>query len=246
MNKMIEDVAYMERYERKFKEQEELIKGQLMPGEEYRHCLDWDSWGGRYYCPCWVVTSEGRVWSLWDERFNAPHFERSGTRKANGEYSQGKYYYQNSNEQVLERIGKKRPARCYVHCLVANYFCDKTPIQLFGEEHCKVHHIFGYDLTADCMWQNRAKHIQYVRTEDHIILNAIQNGTRSARGLLQEAESTRSDPKEMALLKLLLDNGAYESNGYKLKNGISITYAADGKAKIKVVAPVTGGNRYYM
>ena len=242
MNLTTEDIFYKERYERKFKEQEELIKRQLMPGEEYKHCLDWDSWGGRYYCPCWVVTSEGRVWSLWFERFNTPYFERSGNRNANGEYFQGKYYYQNGTEQILERFGIKRPARCYVHCLVANYFCDKTAIELFGEEHCKVHHIFGYDWDADCMWQNRAKHIQYVKDDDHVLLNAIQKKTQRARKLLHDAEKEGEDT---TYLRLLLENGAFESDGYKLKNGISLTYDSKGKKTLKTIIPISGGHRFY-
>ena len=92
------------------------------------------------------------------------------------------------------------------------------------------------------MWQNRAKHIQYVKDDDHILLNAIQKRTKRVQKLLCDAEERGEDT---TYLRLLLENGAFEYDGHKLKNGISLTYDSDGKKTLKTIIPMTRGRRFY-
>lgn len=149
--------------EEKYKATFEEIKNtlDLIENEEIVHCLDKESFNGRYYFPKWAVTNMGRVYSLAVRKWCKAYLGDEGHKNNENKYSQATY-----------RVNKTK-----VHLLVANYFCDKTPIQLYGEKGIEVHHITRYDKNKSCMENNNSNNLVYVRKEDHAtILTKIQNG----------------------------------------------------------------------
>lgn len=229
------DEAY---WVRKFQEQEELIRHNL-PNENYKHCLDKDHFGMRYYNPIWVVTNEAHVWSLQYKRLLSPNQDMGGTRSKDGEYSQSRYYFKNSCPDAVKKVGVKKEIKVFVHQLVANYFCDRMPVNLYGEDACVVHHIFGYDEGADCTWLNRANHIQYVRKIEHKLLNALQNG-------ITQENFEKYGLVDSQVMRALVSNAAFEYQGYKLNNGVKVTYNADGSRRLSTVIPINGGKRAWL
>ena len=163
----------------RFAEQKERIYADLAEGETVKHCLDAESFGGIFYNPQWVITSEARLWSLGKNRnaggWNIP-YAHERTRRWN---------MRNDWHETKERLGLTSEKKIYHHQIVANYFCDKKAIELFGEENCVPHHVFRYhhllddgivqDRQEDCTWNNRSKHLRWVTKKDHAVLNYIQD-----------------------------------------------------------------------
>lgn len=226
----------------RFEDQKELIKENLLPSEEIKQCLDTESFNGRYYNPIWVVTSEARIWSLDKCGWYGQHTTKQGRPNAKGEYIQvQRYHAKNAWEETVKRAGTKDQVQVYYHQIVANYFCDKTAIKLFGEDGCVPHHLFGYyKFTSDdsicCRWINRAKHLCYVRKYDHKFLSALQNGTLETLKQKKKCEYDINDP----FMRMLIDNGKFEAGNRKLMNAVLVTYGNDGIAKFEVKCPIIG------
>ena len=225
---------------KKFKEQEELIK-QAFPGENYKQCLDKVSFGMRYYNPVWVVTDEAHVWSLKLMRALPGYQDDGGTKNKDGEYTQHRYHLKNSWYESVKASGRKYPLRVYFHQLVANYFCDKLAITLFGEEECVPHHIFGYDESASCQWLNRAKHIQYVKKEHHKLLNALQKG-------IKPEDFEKYGLENSAVMRHLVQNAKAKRmyHGQEIVTGVKVTYNSDGSSQLTCVIPINDGERVWL
>lgn len=183
------DEALRKEWVDRFEDQRERIQKVLFDGETIKQMLDEDSFGGRFYNPMWVITSEARIWSLAKNNNRGglliPKSSPQGRKNRNGEYpATRRWYEKNIWPEVLERLGIKAMANLYYHQMVANYFCDKKAIELFREENCVPHHIFRYhelynegivdSKQKDCTWNNRANHLKWVRRADHAVLSFIQ------------------------------------------------------------------------
>ena len=183
----------------KYEEQKEEIERQLLPGELMVHCIDTESFGGRFYNPRWVATSESRVYSLprkrWLKGTAKPCKNKAGdvTRV---------------NWTVTNTENKKDIT---VHQLTANYFCNKTVVEQFGEENVHVHHIWGYDPEKSCQENNRAEYLQYIVKKHHTFLNNLQRGTyRIPENVGQDVRTTYNTikhlyPRGRASVRLLYD-----------------------------------------
>ena len=147
-------------YKKRFEQQKELIASKMMPGEEFKHCIDNKSFGGKYYYPELVVTSYGRIWSLWSKRWKKIFLDTIGSTK--------EYHY-----IVVRNWPEKTNTTRYVHCLVANYFCDKTIIDELMkytllntleriEAEIEVHHKKAFSRDKSSTDNNNAKNLQYV------------------------------------------------------------------------------------
>ncbi len=132
-----------------YNEQKKHIESYLRDGEQICHCIDEQSFGGRYYNPNWVVTSAGRIYSLVRKHWISPFLKSGGRRNKAGEYPRTEYYV---------KIGKRDVK---FSRLIANYFCDKTLIQRYGEECVDVHHIVSFDSKLSCEENNCAGNLQY-------------------------------------------------------------------------------------
>ena len=166
----------------RFEEQKNRIQRDLAMGETIEHCLDTEHFGGRYYNPEWVITSEARIWSLAKNRnvggWNTP-YPHERTRR---------WYASNDWHETKERLGLEN-IKTYYHQIVANYFCDRKALDLFGEENCVPHHVFGYVHLFDqsvvqtrqecCTWNNRSKHLKWTTKGDHAVLNYLQDAKNS-------------------------------------------------------------------
>ena len=163
----------------RLEEQKESIQQELFEGETIKHCLDTESFDGAFYNPQWVITSEARVWSL------ARNNNHGGWNTPYPNDNDRRWYMKNDWHETKDRLGLNSEKRVFYHQAVANYFCDKKAIELFGEENCIPHHLFRYHhllddhivqtRQEDCTWNNRAKHLRWVTKYDHAVLNYIQD-----------------------------------------------------------------------
>lgn len=174
----------------RFEEQKDRIQNVLFDGETIKQMLDEESFDGRFYNPMWVITSEARIWSLAKNNNHGglliPKRSQQGRRNRAGEYTATRRWYEkNIWPEVVEKVGVTSMAQLYYHQMVANYFCDKKAVEIFGESSCVAHHIFRYrelvdegivnTKEEDCTWNNRAKHLRWVSKADHAVLTFIQN-----------------------------------------------------------------------
>lgn len=147
------------------------IEAMLEPDEQYAHCIDSESFGGRYFLPQMVVTSYGRIFTLSD---NKPrqikcYLEECGPRNKKGELIQKKYFYRIGNGEHILNIK--------AHQIVANYFCDKSVVEMYGEENVEVHHIGGYDTSYPNTYLNRWDRLQYAYIPSHNDMSLMQRGS---------------------------------------------------------------------
>ncbi|MBE5948200.1 MAG: hypothetical protein E7261_04125 [Lachnospiraceae bacterium] len=158
-----------------FNEQKENIEKQLRQGEEIKHCVDASSFGGKFFNPNWVVTNYARVYSLYYKRWLCPAKKYTGKKNRAGNRA-GMYFTLGRNINVSR--------------LVANYFCDKTLIDKYGEENVDVHHIRRINPLLSCEDNNKASNLQYVlkaaykngdnNVLTHSFATAVQTGTYKA------------------------------------------------------------------
>lgn len=226
--KVTDWIAEFRRQERKIRE--------AFPGEQFKQCLDKDSFNMRYYNPMWVVTDHGNIWSLWSERPLKVYRNKVGKKNKVGEYSVFKYCYRNNWYESVQKNGAKDMLIIAPHRLVANYFCDKTVIDLYGEANVEVHHIFGYDETAENTEINQVSQIQYTLKGDHILLNALQKGTE-----LSNLEHNKGLKHKLNLddpyIQKIIQN-AKRVDGFQ--NGLKMIYHEDGTTDLQVII---GGRR---
>lgn len=148
-------------YSKKFAQQ--LPNIDLLPGEILIHCLDKKSFKGRFYIPQWAVSNKGRCWSIWKGDWLTPLLWGNNNR-----------YWCLSYQRDGKLIHIK------VSWLVANYFCDKTPVNLFGEDGIDVHHFITISIPNEikysrdrnekiksCMEFNNADNLSYERSDFH-------------------------------------------------------------------------------
>lgn len=101
--------------------------------EEFKHCMDKDSFRGIYYDPVKVISNYGRVWTLTTHSFMKPYRNRlRGYHRVDVTVA-GKRH--NPNKTM------------FVHGMVANYFCNKDAVKLYGEENVEAHHTKAFDRT---------------------------------------------------------------------------------------------------
>ena len=194
MSEFVYSIEEQNEWIARFEAQKNDIKAQLFEKEQIEQCCDTKSFDGRYYNPMWVVTSEARIWSLPSHRFLSPKRSVQGRRNRNGEYTATSRWYEKNNwHETVAHFGNKDMVQVYYHQIVANYFCDRKAIDLFGEENCIPHHIFRYrpllddglvhTEQEDCTWNNRAKHLRWVSKHDHTILTYLQDVWNSRMNL---------------------------------------------------------------
>lgn len=184
------DEALRKEWMDRFEDQRARIQAALFDEEKMKQMLDEESFNGRFYNPMWVITSEARVWSLAKNHnhggFLLPKRSRQGRRNQDGEYpATRRWYEKNIWPEVVEKFGTASMVQLYYHQMVANYFCDRTALDIFGESHCVAHHIFRYHellddgivatRQEDCTWNNRANHLRWVTKYDHAVLTYIQD-----------------------------------------------------------------------
>ena len=223
----------------KFHEQESAIKEKLenLAAEErasgfrgnvevssYKQCLDKESFDMRFYNPAWVVCSEGYVWSLHYKRLIG-FIHEEGFTNQQGNYSQSKWKVHNSYTETRMHLGKKSGSDIPVHQLVANYYCDKLAVRMFGEKNCVVHHILGYKYFNDYRWMNRAAHLQYISIRDHELLNAIQRGIPFDKLANYGIESDRATYNAISLGR---NTAGKNESKQKLDSGIEFIYCNGG------------------
>lgn len=167
-----------EQYITKYNDRRAEIEAQLHEGERIVQCLDKKSFNARYYNPCWLVTSEARIFSLYDMCWREPYQDKAGCgyRDAEGIYSQKPYYLYNTNKYAKECAGVDFDLKVYIHRIVANYFCDKNAIEQYGEHDCEVHHIIPYNYDRSCTENNRASNLQYISKDTHREVTQVSEG----------------------------------------------------------------------
>ena len=189
----------MEKYVEKFSELEKTLE--LMEGEIIVHCLDDKSFGGKFYFPKWAVTNKARVYSLYKNDWLKSHRKKSGKKLKNGIYSTQRDCIDHTN----------------VHQLVANYFCDKTPIDLYGEKNVEVHHRYSFNPNKSCEENNCAENLRYEYKPDHKEITSMQNGSYVI-------------PEETDfLIRILMNTIAYHKKGM-----VDITYNDLGEKEMNL------------
>lgn len=210
-----------EQYITKYDNRRAEIEAQLHEGERIVHCLDKESFNARYYNPCWLVTSEARIFSLYDMCWREPYQDEAGCghRDAEGNYSQRPYYLYNTNNYAMECAGIDSNLKIYIHRLIANYFCDKKVIEQHGEDNCEVHHIVPYNYDRSCTENNRASNLQYILKDTHRAVTQVSEGNVEGDPLCKLMANTAAHLKRRGnagvkyeqngdtfVIKLLLNN----------------------------------------
>lgn len=195
------------KYIQKLEKNLDKIKEQLLPGESFCHCLDKESFSMRFYNPVWIVTSEARIYSLKCMKWLDPYQDKngSGRKKSSGERIQKPYYLRNSNTEAMAKNQVKSAIRVQIHQLVANYFCDKAIVEIYGEDKCEVHHKKSYNYEKPCSENNRASNLQYIIKKDHNELTKISMGNVEGDLLTCMLARTGSEKKKKGMAKFEYD-----------------------------------------
>lgn len=212
----------IKKYEKKFKELDYEKLG-LEQGEQLVHCLDAQSFEGKYYAPEWAASNYGRAYSLAKNKWLAP--QAIGTNRA---------YW-----------GFKGHIQPKVHQLVLNYFpneSDKTALKFFGEKNVEGHHIIPIEIPEElkvhteenklkrmehCMKCNRKSNVVYQEKQhDH------KDDTRITNGIETEGEQHGKEvwSSDMILFRSIASNsGKREGNS----NGSYYVYSEDENGNLK-------------
>ncbi len=244
-----------------FVQQENRIKGLMHPGEKYWHCLDKDSLGGGCYDPLKVITSEGRVWSLRDNYPNGDFYNYENMVNDNG------YYYVATSGTASEvnpetGLPYNQLKTMTIHKLVANYFCDRTMLEIMKEiNKQKNETIFDLTLNERGNYKivqvhhinsnkrdNRAENLQYVYTEVHDILTALHNSKNIHANVreksIEKLKYIGLENPEDAFLKDLVSNAISEGAqlyGYLVKD----ENALNGyRMEVKMRLDINGDSEY--
>lgn len=188
---MEKDNEKLHTYVLKFQEQLGLIESLLEPNEKIAHCTDSDSFKGAFYRPEWIATSHARVWSLRYKKWLRPQMR-----------TPNKFSY----------------ANILVSRLVANYFCDKKVVEMFGEENVEVHHMKPLNVEKPDNRVNYASNLQYIRKDLHREITLIQYGYKLPeyiefdRVTENSGNSIAMDPRESQIRIIYKEDGSYSLN----------------------------------
>ena len=165
------------RYWKKQFEEQKPKMWKVAKDEEFKHCIDKDSFNGKFYDPEKVISNYGRVWLLYSKRF-----------KKNYDKSKDGYYRVDvsAKGKNIQKSGKRTNPdnHMLIHRMVANYFCDKTAVEIYGEKNVEAHHKYSHSFTLPFYesqrgrykkyWINYYKFIVWTQVDDHEDINKLQ------------------------------------------------------------------------
>lgn len=140
--------------ERLFREQQSRF-WKIAKDEEFRHCIDKESFHGEFYDPEKVISNYGRIWSL-----NTEDFIHSYQKEKPDGYFVIDVSAAGKRHNISPKSGKPR-AKMFIHRAVANYFCDKTAVSIYGEDNVEAHHSYSHKKTLPFYKPERNKHNKY-------------------------------------------------------------------------------------
>lgn len=186
----------------------------LLKGEKIEQMTDQKSFKGRYYYPAYAVTNKGRVWSIINHKWLAP--QAVGTDRS---------YW------AVDLLG----TMVKVHLLVANYFCDKYAVEVFGEANVQVHHKKVVDVPEElktkecteekiksCMDANAAENLCYQKTDDHLMITKFSNH----QNVPEESKGKVELDEQLKRIRMLFDPRSSE---------IMLDYDQKGNAALRIV-----------
>lgn len=224
---------------RKFKSIDK-TKMELKPGEKIVHCIDSKSFNGKFYYPQWVVSDEGRVWSLHCNKWMTPQILKR----------EGNSYWGLPTRKKVKKLDYD-PKSVYVHALVCNYFkndSDKIALEFFGEDNIQAHHINAINIPnklrgkgkrakkiKQCMKDSCKKNIVYQeKTADHLNDTMMANG----RTTTQEKENQSVWSKELQDIRTMFyGSGQLPGNSF----GTYYVYSKDEQGNLKKSINMTLG-----
>ena len=197
--------------------------------EQWKHCLDIESFNGACYCPQYVISSFGRVWDL-DKGENGGIKTVSGNKATRG----NRDGYRKVNVPKAGNARNINPNKnAYVHHLVANYFCDLDHEQRSlmiemgrakNENDFEVHHISLQKLLGETgdKWDN----LQYLGATHHKAIHDLKKANKGNDPKKRERARKRFAQKygdlfEDGLVAMLLNAYTHETNKH---NKLSFTY----------------------
>lgn len=168
-------VLTVDQLNRLYQEQKETIESNSLTTEsgeveQWKRCLDKDTFGGRCYCPAYVISSFGRIWSL-EKGKNGGLMKpfRSKSKRTEG------YWKVKVSESGNTRI--YNPVKnSFIHKLVATYFCDLDHEQRMmmieigrakNMNDFEVHHIALNRLLIEDQRVNRWDNLQFISITHH-------------------------------------------------------------------------------
>lgn len=185
----------------------------LLEGEKIKQMTDKESFDGRYYYPAYAVTDKGRVWSIINSKWLIP--QAVGNDRS--------YWAVDLGTMVK------------VHLLVANYFCDKHAVEVFGETNIQVHHKKVVDVPEElktkecteekiksCMDANAAENLCYQKTDDHLMITKFSNH----QNVPEESKGKVELDEQLKRIRMLFDPRSSE---------IMLDYDQKGNAALRIV-----------
>lgn len=144
-----EEQMWVDLYNAEIKEM--LENNKKYDDEEFKQCLDYDSFNGAMYKPYWVISNHGRCFSMVKQKMDFITADQNP--------KDGRYTYLNGDIRVK------------VHRLVANYFCDKAVVEKNGEENVEVDHTPSFDRNKSNEENNYYKNLSwiYAKTHDELV-----------------------------------------------------------------------------
>ena len=197
--------------------------------EQWKHCLDTESFGGACYCPSFVISSFGRVWNL-DEGDNG-NLKTLTSSKAKRDQVEGYLKIH------IPQAGKAREINpnknVYIHVLVANYFCDLDHEQrslmiekgrATSEKDLSVHHISLNRLGKK--YVNKWDNLQYLGKKYHKAIHDLLKANMSKNEETKAKARKRFNKKygELSNDPLMLAILNAYAKGTNKDNRLSITY----------------------
>lgn len=155
-------------YEREKEEIESHAKTAVNGEKEvFKHCIDKESFNGAMYCPAFVISSFGRVWSLETESFYRCFRSKSTVDREMG-------YRKIRVGDSAKKINPKK--NVYVHQLVCNYFCDldhkqrdlmREADEIKSDLDLDVHHICMHAMNHQEFVVNKWDNLQFMPKRFH-------------------------------------------------------------------------------
>lgn len=190
----------------------------LLKGEKIKQMTDKESFKGNYYYPAYAVTDKGRVWSIINSKWLIP--QAVGNDRS--------YWAVDLGTMVK------------VHLLVANYFCNKNAVELFGETNVQVHHKRVVDVPEElktkeyaeekiksCMDANAAENLCYQKTDDHLMITKFSH----KQNMPGESKDKVELDEQLKRIRMLFDPRSSE---------IMLEYDEQGNAALRIVIHFKG------